>query len=72
MFVDSQITYLNILIIPIIENTCICNKILIVDDNAFNILALETLLKSLGYKCDTAFDGETGVERVKIKFSLQC
>ena len=44
--------------------------ILIVDDDAFNILTLEMMLGSLGKKCDTAFNGKEAIEKLKKRKEL--
>lgn len=53
-------------------NFCSCTKILVTDDDEFNIWALKTLLESLGIvKIDTAMNGEDAVKKVKSKISQQ-
>jgi len=48
-----------------VENyVCQCPPILVVDDDAFNQLTLETLLKKLGYNIKSCFNGEEAVEEV--------
>jgi CheY-like chemotaxis protein/anti-sigma regulatory factor (Ser/Thr protein kinase) len=42
---------------------CHCHKILIVDDDPFNILSLEKMLKSLNYECNTAYHGKEAVQK---------
>ena len=37
--------------------TCVCEEILIVDDDAFNLLSLEMILKSFHFKCVKALNG---------------
>ena len=39
-------------------------RILIVDDDIFNIFALQMILSKLGYTCDTAFNGEQAIQKV--------
>ena len=39
-------------------------KVLVVDDDIFNITALEMMLSKLGYSCDTAYNGEQAIEKV--------
>lgn len=46
------------------ENNCDCAKILITDDDGFQIWALQSLLKNLGIKTpDTAFSGDEAVKK---------
>ena len=44
---------------------CKCSKILIVDDNPFNTMAFETILDSLGVKCEVVYEGKTALERIQ-------
>ena len=44
--------------------TCTCPPILIVDDDIFNVSALESIMKKLGYTCDTAFNGKQAIEKI--------
>ena len=43
---------------------CTCPPILIVDDDIFNVTALESVMKKLGYTCDTAFNGKQAIEKI--------
>ena len=43
---------------------CTCPSLLIVDDDIFNVTALETILKTLGYSCHTAFNGKQAIEKI--------
>ena len=45
-------------------NLCSCPKVLIVDDNPFNILALETILRSLQIKFDSVFNGKSALQKL--------
>jgi len=48
---------------PIIK--CDCPKILIDDDDdCFNIMALEIVIKLAGLKCDSAYNGRGAIEKV--------
>lgn len=50
------------------KNTCICadrNDILIVDDNVFNIVTLQTLLEyQFNLESDKAMNGQEAIEKV--------
>ena len=46
------------------NSKCACSKILVVDDNPFNIMAFEAVLGSLNFKCDTVFDGHTAIDKI--------
>ncbi|KAL4471218.1 hypothetical protein ABPG72_007585 [Tetrahymena utriculariae] len=49
-----------------IQNTCDCFRILIVDDNQFNVQALKLFLSTYFYSSiDVAFDGEQAIEKVQ-------
>ena len=54
------------------DSRCTCSKILTVDDNPFNTMAFEAVLGSLGYKCDSVFDGRTAIERVLHRQNAWC
>jgi len=45
--------------------SCLCPKILVVDDDGFNIMAMECLLKQLNLTCDVAYNGKEAIEKVK-------
>jgi hypothetical protein len=50
-----------------------CPKILIVDDEPFNIIALRAiLLKRFGYKCDKSFDGKQAIEMIRDQKNKSC
>lgn len=40
-------------------------RVLVVDDNAVNLVVAEEILRELGYDCDTAAGGEDAIDRVK-------
>jgi len=46
------------------ETPCFCSKVLIVDDNLFNIMALETILDFLKIKWDSAYSGFDAIEKL--------
>lgn len=46
-------------------NQCICEHILIVDDDAFNLLSLEMILKIYGYNSVKATNGSDAIYKVK-------
>ena len=39
-------------------------RILVVDDDIFNISALQMILNKLGYTCDTAYNGQQAIDKV--------
>jgi len=49
--------------IPLLKE-CSCAKVLVVDDNAFNTMAFETILSSLQVKCDTVYNGNAAVKKL--------
>ena len=49
--------------VPVIE--CNCPKVLVVDDNDYNQIALGKMLESLGVKYDTAYNGLLAIEKVE-------
>ena len=54
------------------RKTCFCTEILIVDDDSFNILALESLLNKWNFKILKAFNGLQAVEIIKEKIARKC
>ncbi len=56
---------------PLMACPCeIRNEILIVDDNIFNILTLETILQQKFNKtCDRALNGQEAFEKVRERFN---
>ena len=54
------------------RKTCFCTEILIVDDDSFNILALESLLNKWNFKILKAFNGLQAVEIIKEKITRKC
>ena len=56
-----------------IIKTCNCKKVLIVDDLAFNLLAVELMLKKkFGILPDKAFSGDDSIIKVKQKLMSPC
>lgn len=51
---------------------CVCENVLIVDDNDFNLLALKQLLESLQFRVATAHNGEIAINIVKEKAKNSC
>lgn len=45
---------------------CLCEEILYVDDDAFNLLSMELILKSLKMKCCKAMNGLEALEKLKM------
>jgi CheY-like chemotaxis protein len=55
------------------EDCNLCNKILIIDDNCFNILALQLLLSTfIDHKSDEAINGAAGLELMEQKLKSCC
>lgn len=54
------------------KNKCSCNSILIVDDEQFNLSVMQSLIRTFGYHCDLAYNGEEAVQKVKDKFIKKC
>ena len=40
------------------------SKILVADDNCFNLIAIQNILKQLGFYCDTCYNGKEILEKV--------
>ncbi|CAK81100.1 unnamed protein product (macronuclear) [Paramecium tetraurelia] len=54
------------------ECTSFCKRILIVDDQVLNLIAFKALLNHYQIQCDSAYDGNQAVQRVKEKMNTQC
>jgi CheY-like chemotaxis protein len=54
------------------NSRCKCSKILEVDDDCFNILAMEVILKQLNFKCDAAYSGEEAIKMVLNRANNPC
>ena len=52
--------------------SCNCIKYLVVDDDTTNISVLQSYFKSIKTKCDTAFNGEIAVSKVKANNNKKC
>ena len=46
--------------------------ILIVDDEKFNVMATQRMMKNLGYESDAAYNGEECINLIKEKQKLNC
>lgn len=53
------------------EEVC-CPKILIVDDNGFNLISLRAVLTSIGYECDQTHSGINALEMVIEQSNKSC
>ena len=47
------------------QKSCQNDKILLVDDDAFNLFSLEMILKSLDFNCEKAMNGKEAINRIK-------
>ena len=52
--------------------SCKCPKILIVDDDTFNLTALEQILSKLRLTCDWALNGKEAIEKIKARQVNRC
>ena len=48
-----------------VTKACLCEDILIVDDDVFNLYSLEIMLKSLNFSCKKASNGQEAIEILK-------
>ena len=55
-----------------ITQECNCPKILIVEDDMFNLITMETLLMSLNQKADVAYDGKSAIEKLLNRQRYPC
>lgn len=51
---------------------CICPRILVVDDDMFNVSCLQNTLKMLGYNSEFAINGEDAIKKMKIRLLKRC
>ena len=51
---------------------CNCVDILVVDDEEFNVMASQKMLKNLGFESDAAYNGEECINLIKEKIKLNC
>ena len=51
---------------------CDCKDILIVDDEKFNVMAAQRMMKNLGCESDAAYNGEECINLIKEKQKLNC
>ena len=54
------------------KEQCNCHDLLVVDDEEFNVMASQRMLKNLGYEADKAFNGEECINLIKGKKELNC
>ena len=48
----------------IIDTTCSCKKVLIVDDTPYNVLAIQAQLKAMGIESEATYNGEEAIKKV--------
>ena len=51
---------------------CSCPKLLIVDDDSFNLIALEQLLSKLKIPCDQAYNGQQAINKIVKRQNNRC
>ena len=51
---------------------CSCPKLLIVDDDSFNLIALEQLLSKLKIPCDQAYNGQQAIDKIVKRQNDRC
>ena len=54
------------------KEQCKCADLLVVDDEEFNVMASQRMLKNLGFESDKAFNGEQCINLIKEKKELNC
>ena len=54
------------------DKQCDCLDILVVDDEEFNVMASQKMIKNLGYESDKAYNGEECINLIKEKQKLNC
>jgi len=56
----------------LLNSPCGCPKVLVVDDNPFNIMAFETILGSLNIQCDSVYSGPAALKKLSRKCGKDC
>lgn len=51
---------------------CICPRILVVDDDMFNVSCLQNTLKMIGYNSEFAINGEDAIKKMKVRVLKKC
>ena len=51
---------------------CKCHRVLVVDDEIFNIVALESICKSVGFTVESAFNGAQALELISKRMREPC
>ncbi|KAL4486790.1 hypothetical protein ABPG72_006622 [Tetrahymena utriculariae] len=51
---------------------CLCKKILVVEDNEFNLFLLKKMLQSCNLEADQAMNGQEAIDKVIQSFTSQC
>lgn len=54
------------------QHMCDCLEVLIVDDDSFNVMALDTILKTLNYSSEHAFNGKEALEKAQRRYRNPC
>ncbi|KAM3145021.1 hypothetical protein pb186bvf_002696 [Paramecium bursaria] len=57
--------------IQFIDEPC-CSKVLLVDDEYFNMYALEAIMNQMNIKCDQAFNGQEAIDKIVEKSQNEC
>ena len=59
-----------IILFPVVK--CICPKILVVDDDMFNVICLQEILKNMGFESDYAANGSEALAKLKERNEKKC
>ena len=54
------------------SHPCSCPSLLVVDDDSFNIMAIETILNSLQKTFDYTFNGQEAIQQVQARIDSKC
>ena len=58
--------------LSIIQESCTCPPVMVVDDDPFNITALEQHLSKFKIKCDCAFNGKQAIDKIMHRQESRC
>lgn len=60
----------NVILFPVVR--CLCPKILVVDDDMFNVISLQEILKIMGFESDYAANGSDAISKVHERIERRC
>jgi CheY-like chemotaxis protein len=68
--INKKIVSTNMILFPVMK--CLCPKILVVDDDMFNVICLQELLKMTGFESNYAANGSDAIAKVNERNEKRC